>query len=87
MGINLTKPTVKDVLWHLKLEILNLSEPGDNIIHLRTDFKNDLGFDSLDLIDLSSRMEDLFSIKLPEDLSHIQSVKDLFIECINPLKY
>jgi acyl carrier protein len=49
-----------------------------NEITETTDFKKDLGIDSLDLFELVSQVEDNYGIEIPaEDLESIATVKDL----------
>ena len=56
-------------------EQLNLDE---NLINEDTNFKDDLGLDSLDLFELITALEEEYSIDLPvEELTDIETVNDI----------
>jgi acyl carrier protein len=46
---------------------------GDVAIDANTSFADDLGFDSLDRVDLTLAIEDTFHIELPDDVDEIQT--------------
>lgn len=78
---------VKHLLSKVKDSVSLFSGFDPKNINLRDSFKNDLGLDSLDLIDLSSSLEHELRIYLPEDVSHLSSVKALTKECIERLNH
>jgi acyl carrier protein len=52
-------------------------------INLDTDIHDDLGADSLDVVELVMSIEDTFNVSVPEgEISHLRTVRDLlrFIE-------
>jgi len=56
---------------------------GENEIHPESSFIEDLGADSLDIVELVMAMEEVFDIEIPDDdAAAITSVKDA-IEYIN----
>lgn len=60
-----------------KLMVENLGIDADEITE-NTDFKKDLGVDSLDLFELVSEIEDTYGIEIAaEDLDGIDTVKEL----------
>ncbi len=47
-------------------------------INMETSFVDDLNFDSLDIVELMMKMEDEFSIEIPEeDAEGLKNVKDI----------
>lgn len=60
-----------------ELMVENLGIEADEITE-NTDFKKDLGVDSLDLFELVSEVEDKYSIEISsDDLEKIATVRDL----------
>lgn len=56
-------------------EELNVDEDE---INLDTDFRDDLGADSLDLYELAMKLEDEYSIQIPvEELENLKTVGDV----------
>jgi acyl carrier protein len=56
---------------------------GENEIHPASSFIEDLGADSLDIVELVMAMEEVFDIEIPDDdAENIKSVKDA-VEYIN----
>ncbi len=52
----------------------------------RTDFKDDLGVDSLDLIDLRLEIEKRFSVNMPEEIAENLKTVGSLIEFVNEKK-
>ena len=65
------------ILLHLKKIIVTEMGLTDDEIHLDDHFLNDLGVDSLSLIDLLMLIEDEFEIEIPDtDAEGIATVRD-----------
>jgi acyl carrier protein len=68
----MTKPSVEERV--IKIVSDNLGQPAEKIKR-ETSFVNDLGADSLDVVELVMEFEDQFEISIPdEDASKIQTV-------------
>lgn len=51
---------------------------GENEIQVTSNFKDDLGADSLDLFELVMALEEEYSVEIPaEDLANINTVQDV----------
>lgn len=77
--------SVRQVITRIKETVSDFCVSDARNISLRDSFSKDLGMDSLDMIDLSSTIEESFNIYLPEDLNQVKDVKQLTKECINKL--
>lgn len=76
---------VKQVISQIKEAVSEFCVSDSRNIKLRDSFSNDLGMDSLDMVELSVMIEVKLKIYLTEDLLSIKSVKQLTKECINKL--
>ncbi len=68
------------IFEELRDVICNEFELDEDCISLETDFLTDLGVDSIDLVDLSMTVEDVFEVEMPfdeDELDKIKTVKDL----------
>jgi len=76
----MTSEQVESRLKNLIVEQLGI---GENEIHATSAFIEDLGADSLDIVELVMRIEEEFNIEIPDDdAASIKSVKDA-IDYIN----
>ncbi|ODS29797.1 MAG: acyl carrier protein [Candidatus Scalindua rubra] len=68
------EPSIEE---RLKEVILNQFGEGEKPVTLETSFVNDLGTDSLDIVELVMELEDEFDVNIPdEDTEKIQTVGD-----------
>ena len=69
--------TPDQVETRLKSLIVEQLGVGESEIHASSAFIEDLGADSLDIVELVMRIEEEFNIEIPDDdASNIKSVKD-----------
>ncbi len=68
------KPSIEE---RLKEIIIKQFGEGENTVTLETSFVNDLGTDSLDIVELVMELEDEFNVNIPdEDAQKMQTVGD-----------
>lgn len=77
--------SVKLVISQIKEAVSEFCGSDQRNIKLRDSFTKDLGFDSLDMVELSVTIEGKLKIFLPEDLRRISNVKQLTKQCIDKL--
>lgn len=66
------------MLEKMRPSIANLLGVEEESITAETNFKDDLGADSLDLMELVMGFEDMFGVEIPtEDLTEIKTVGDV----------
>lgn len=66
------------MLEKMRPSIANLLGVDEESITAETNFKDDLGADSLDLMELVMGFEDMFGVEIPtEDLTEIATVGDV----------
>lgn len=66
------------VLEKIKVILAEQFDVEEDSIKLETDLQDDLGADSLDVVDLLMSIEDEFEIEIPdEEIENIRTVSDL----------
>lgn len=75
--------SVRQVISQIKEAVSEFCISDSRNIKLRDSFTKDLGMDSLDMVELFVIIEGHLKITLPEDFSHIKSIKQLIKECIS----
>lgn len=66
------------VLEKIKVILAEQFDVEENSLKLDTDLQDDLGADSLDVVDLLMSIEDEFEIEIPdEEIENIRTVGDL----------
>lgn len=66
------------VLEKVKTILSNQFDVEEDTITLDTNIQEDLGADSLDVVDMLMSLEDEFDVEIPdEEIDHIQTVGDL----------
>ena len=69
------EPSIEE---RLKEMIIKQFEEGKKLVTLETSFVNDLGADSLDIVEFVMELEDAFDVSIPdEDVQKMQTVGDV----------
>jgi acyl carrier protein len=78
-SVNITDKVKEIIHYKLGLDVNNL--------HDNTHFQDDLGVDSLDLIELRMEIEKVFGITITDEESETMNTFGSFVSCIKSKKY